>query len=98
MTEQRRRRINQATLMRTFIPLFALMTAACTGSADDAETEFSALTDSGGSPLALCEAARKAEIEWRKDGNTAKIEHWEMMRQTACNTAEMCRQIVGGCP
>lgn len=83
--------------MRTLIPLFALMTTACNGSADDAEAEFSALTESGGSPLALCEAARRAEIEWRKDGDKAKIERWETMRQSACDTAEMCRQIVGGC-
>lgn len=82
--------------MRRFI-VCVLSILSCACAAEDAEEDYYALSQSGGSLAARCEAARAVEIEWRKRGDDRKIESWSTMRETACNAAESCKALIGGC-
>ena len=60
----------------------AMAVAGC--DAENAEEEYIVLRDSNGSPADKCEAARKAEMEWRKRGKVDKIRKWKSERQFWC--------------
>lgn len=83
--------------MKTLAILAVIALAGCTSAADEAEKRYTALATVGGDNNALCAAAGEVALAAQMEGDSSRAEHFSLMRDSHCASAQLCSVIIGGC-
>lgn len=66
--------------------------------AERQEAVYHYLDKHSASEAELCGQAAEVERAFAYEGRTREAARWTEMKQIMCNSAEICRQLIGGCP
>lgn len=69
--------------------LVAGLLGACNSAAMKAEDDYEFLSGSGASKAELCAASTKAKEAWAERQNKEKYEHWKLVSDVNCLSAQI---------